>query len=59
MSLVLYQIETVSVPIVDNSMKADSYTHPQVSKPYIAINTEMYITIRTQNMQENRLWILL
>ena len=49
--LVLYQIETVPVSIVDKNTKADSYTHLQVSKPYIVINTETYITIRQQELR--------
>ena len=38
--LLLYQTETVPVPIIDKNAQADSYTHQQVSKPYIAINNE-------------------
>ena len=49
--LVLYQIETVPVPIVDKNTKADSYTHLQASKPYTVISTEMYITIRQPELR--------
>ena len=49
--LVVYQIETVPVPIIDKNTKADSYTHLQVSKPYIVISTETYITIRQQELR--------
>ena len=52
--LVLYQIETVPVPIVDKNTKADSYTHLQVSKPHIAINTETCMTIRHNNSEHAR-----
>ena len=38
--LILYQLETVPVPIRDQYTQAQSYTHPQVEKPYIALNTE-------------------
>ena len=44
--LILYQIETVPVPSIDQNTQAHSYTHLQIEKPYIALNSEMYITIR-------------
>ena len=44
--LTLYQIETVPVPIIDHNTQAQSYMHLQVSKPYIALNSETYISIR-------------
>ena len=44
--LILYQIETVPVPIVEQNKQADSYTHLQIDRPYIAVNSETYITIR-------------
>ena len=34
--LILYQLETVPVPIVDKITKANSYTEHQIKKPYIA-----------------------
>ena len=34
--LVLYQLETVSVPILDRNNEAQSYMHLQVRKPYFA-----------------------
>ena len=37
--LILYQLETVPVPIVDNNTKVDSYTQLQIKKPYLASNT--------------------
>ena len=48
--LVLYQLETVPVPILDKNNKAQSYTHLQVSKPYIALNSETYISLRCQEL---------
>ena len=48
---VLYQLETVPVPIIDQNMQADSYTHLQVGRPYIALNSETYITIRQQELR--------
>ena len=43
--LILYQIETVPVPIVDKITKVNSYTEILVKKPYIALNLETYINI--------------
>ena len=37
--LVLYQLEAVPVPILDQNVKAHSYTHLQIKKPYIALNS--------------------
>ena len=49
--LILYQLETVPVPILDTNMEAQSYTHPCVNKPYIALNTETYITLTQQELR--------
>ena len=49
--LILYQIETVPVPIVDLNKQANSYTHLQIDRPYIALNSEMYISIRQQELR--------
>ena len=43
--LVMYQIETVSIPILDRNDQAQSYTQLEISKPYIALNTETYIAL--------------
>ena len=43
---ILYQLETVLVPIVDKNPKADSYNQLQIKKPYLALYLEMYINIR-------------
>ena len=48
--LILYQLETVPVTIVDKNTKADSYTQLQIKKPYLALNTETYINIRQQEL---------
>ena len=45
--LILYQLETVPVPILDTNMEAQSYTHLHVNKPYIALNSETYIAAYT------------
>ena len=49
--LILYQLETVPVPIIDQNTQVQSYTRLQVNKPYIALNTEMYISIRQQELR--------
>ena len=48
--LILYQLETVPVPIIDKNTKANSYTELQIQKPYIALNSEMYINIQQQEL---------
>ena len=47
-TLIMYQIETVPVLILDQNEKAQSYTQLKIDKPYITLDTEMYITLRTQ-----------
>ena len=49
--LILYQLETVPVLILDTNTEAQSYTHLQVSKPYLALNTETYISLTHQELQ--------
>ena len=44
--LILYQLETVPVPILDNNTKAQSYTHLKIRKPYIVLNSETCISLR-------------
>ena len=46
--LILYQLETVPVPVIDQNVRAHSYTHLQVEKPYIALNSETYISLWQQ-----------
>ena len=48
--LTLYQIETVPVPILDMKDKAQTYTQLKMIKPYIALNNEMYISLRSQEL---------
>ena len=50
-SLILYQLETVPVPIIDQNTQAHSYTHLQVDRPYTALNAETYIAIRHNKTQ--------
>ena len=48
--LTLYQVETVPVPILDMNNKADSYTQVNIIKPYIALNDETYVSLRSQEL---------
>ena len=49
--LILYQLETVPVPILDSNTEAQSYICLQVSKPYLALNSETYISLTHQELQ--------
>ena len=46
----MYQIETVPVPILDQNEQAQSYTQLKIDKLYIALNTETYITLHSQEL---------
>ena len=48
--LIMYQIQSVPVPIQDQNEKAQSYTQLKIDKPYIALDAEVYITLRTQEL---------
>ena len=56
--LVLYQIETVPFPIIDQNTQADSYMHLQVNRPYITLNSETYITIRQQELRTCKKYVM-
>ena len=43
-------METVLVPIVDENKQAQTYTYLKINKPYIALNSEMYISLRAQKL---------
>ena len=49
--LILYQLERVPVPIINKNTQVQSYTHLQIQKPYIALNSETYISIRQQELR--------
>ena len=49
--VILYQIETVPIPIIDQNKQAHSYTHLQIDRPYIALNSEKYISLRQQKLR--------
>ena len=52
--LILYQLETIPVPILDKNTKAQSYMHLLVRKPYISLNSETYISLRQQELRSCR-----
>ena len=49
--LIFCQIEAVPVPILDQDTQAHSCTQLQVDRPYTALSSEMYITIREQELR--------
>ena len=49
--LILYQMETIPVQIIDQNTQAQSYMYLQVNKPYIALNSETYISFREQELR--------
>ena len=49
--LIIYQIETVPVPILDVNEQAHSNTELKIEKPYIALNEEMYIALHAQELK--------
>ena len=48
--LIMYQIKTVPVLILNQNEQVQSYIQLKIHKPYIALNTETYITLRTQKL---------
>ena len=48
--LILYQLETVPVPIIDQNTNVQSYTELKTKKPYIALNSETYRNIWQQEL---------
>ena len=48
--LVMYQIETVPIPILDRNDQVQSYTQLKIDKPYIVLNSETYITLHSQEL---------
>ena len=49
--LVMYQIETVPVPILDENKQVHSYMELKIGKPYIVLNEETYITLCSQELK--------
>ena len=50
MRLILYQIETVLVPVLDTNSQAQSCTQLKIDKPYIALDEETYISLHPQEL---------
>ena len=48
--LILYQLKTVPVPIIDENPNAQSYMELKIKKPYITLNSETYINIHHQEL---------
>ena len=46
--LIMYQIETVPVPILDQNEQVQSYIELKIEKPYIVLNEEAYIMLHVQ-----------
>ena len=49
--LILYQLEIVPVPILVTDFEAQSYTHLKVRRPYLALNSETYISLTNQELR--------
>ena len=49
--LIMYQIETVPVPILDENEQVQSYAELKIEKPYIALHEETYITLNAQELK--------
>ena len=49
--LILYHLETVPVPVLDKNIEAQFYTHLRVRKPYLALSSETYISLRHQELR--------
>ena len=47
---VLYEIETVDVPVEDMNPSLNSFTRVQVTKPYLAANAHHYIQLQIQEL---------
>ena len=43
-------METVLVPIVHENKQVQSYTYLKIKKPYIALKSETYISLRAQEL---------
>ena len=46
----LYEIETVDVPVEDMNPSLNSFTRVQVTKPYLAANAHHYIQLQIQEL---------
>ena len=50
-ALVLYQLETIPVPILAQNDNSHSYMHLQIKKTYISLNSKTYIFLRQQKLR--------
>ena len=48
--LILYQLETIPLPVINRNTKADTYTQLQITKPYTTLDIETYINTRQQEL---------
>ena len=48
--LLLYEVETVPVPILDKNVKANSYSQVRIEKSYIAAGNDYYIQLRISEL---------
>ena len=46
--LILYQIEMVPIPIIDQNKQTHSYTHLWMNRPHNALNSETNISLSQQ-----------
>ena len=49
--LILYQLKTVPIPVLDRNTTTYYYTHLRIEKLYIALNSETYISLRQQELR--------
>ena len=49
--LILYQLETVPVLVINQNARVHFYTHLQVEKPYTTLNLETYISLWQQEFR--------
>ena len=54
--LILYQLDTVPIPILDKNIQTQSYMQLHIRKPYITLNSETYISLRQQQLRSCK-WI--
>ena len=48
---ILYQIEMVPFPIIDQNKQVHPYTHLQINRPHIALHSGTYISLRQQELR--------
>ena len=50
----MYHIEIVPVPIIDPNKRAHSYTHLQVDRTHMSLNSETYISLRKLELRTHK-----